>query len=410
MVQGSAIPYLVVFGVSTLVVWVTVPIVRRLGLRAGVVDRPNDRKMHSAPVVRLGGVSIFLGSLVALLLAWDFGWFGVLPSSKDYEIWGVTIGGLAFFLVGLADDIFNLSAGLRLVLQLAIAALAWHVGVSIDFITIPFVGVINLGWLSLPITVVWLAGMANAINWIDGLDGLAAGVSAIAAAVILVASLFMDQPAAALIAAALAGGCLGFLRYNFKFTSAAEIFMGDGGAYYLGFTLAGVSVLGLVKSVTTVAVILPYIILAVPILDGSAVLLERWRRGESLMGAGKHHLHHRLVRAGLSKRRTVIYIYALTLWVGSLALAFSGMPAGGTYAVVTTVIMAIASYQVIVKIRKQAKQRRLAERELASYDHQHKHNGCNQSPLSPSNPSTEFASKPEKAATDSQDFNKHPHH
>jgi len=354
--QEAAIPFITAFTISALVVWFSTPIVRKLGLIAGLTDKPNDRKMHTVPVVRLGGVSIFLGTLCALLLVWWGGWFGVLTPAKEYEVWGVTIGGVAFFLLGLADDLFQLPAPFRLFMQLLISAIAWQVGVRIEFISVPFLGIVKFGWFSLPITMVWLAGMVNAINWIDGLDGLAAGVTTIASAVLLVTSLFMDQPAAALIAAALSGGCLGFLRYNFKPFSSAEIFMGDGGAYYLGFTLAGVSVIGLVKTAAVAAVILPYLILAVPILDGVVVILERLRKGESVMSAGKHHLHHRLVRAGISKRNTVLFIYTLTIWAGSLALAISGMPAGGTYAAISTILLIYACWKVRSLIQKKPPQ------------------------------------------------------
>ncbi|MDX1977039.1 MAG: MraY family glycosyltransferase [Pseudanabaenaceae cyanobacterium bins.68] len=352
MPQTDAIPYLAAFMISAFTVWFCTPIVRRVGLWAGITDQPNERKMHSTPIVRLGGVGIFLGSLIALLIAWRMGWFvdekGLsLASAKEYEIWGVTIGGLIFFLLGLADDLFDLPALVRLAAQIAIATLAWVVGVRIDFVVLPWLGKILLPVLvSLPLTVVWLAGMVNAINWIDGLDGLAAGVSAIAAAVLLITSVFMKQPSAALIAAALAGGCLGFLRYNFKPNSPAEIFMGDGGAYYLGFTLAGVSIIGVSKGTVVAAVVLPYMILAVPIVDGCAVIIERLRQGKSPFSAGNQHLHHRLVKAGVSKRRTVLFIYALTLWLGSLALAFSGMPAGGTYAVLTSGLFFYFALQV----------------------------------------------------------------
>jgi UDP-GlcNAc:undecaprenyl-phosphate GlcNAc-1-phosphate transferase len=346
MFHQDAIPFITAFTISALVVWFSTPIVRKLGLLAGLTDQPNDRKMHTTPVVRLGGVSIFLGTLCALLLVWWGGWFGVLTPAKEYEVWGVTIGGVAFFLLGLADDIFQLPASFRLFMQLLISAIAWWVGVRIEFISVPFFGIVKFGWLSLPITMVWLSGMVNAINWIDRLDGLAAGVTTIASAVLLITSLFMDQPAAALIAAALSGGCLGFLRYNFKPFSSAEIFMGDGGAYYLGFTLAGVSVIGLVKTAAVVAVILPYLILAVPILDGVFVIMKRLRNRESVMSAGKHHLHHRLIQAGISKRDAVLFIYTLTIWAGCLALAISGMPAGGTYAVISTFLLAYACWKV----------------------------------------------------------------
>jgi UDP-GlcNAc:undecaprenyl-phosphate/decaprenyl-phosphate GlcNAc-1-phosphate transferase len=352
--QEAAIPFITAFTISALVVWFSTPIVRKLGLVAGLTDKPDARKMHTTPVVRLGGVSIFLGTMCALLLVWWGGWFGVLTPAKEYEVWGVTIGGVAFFLLGLADDLFQLPAPFRLFMQLLISAIAWQVGVRIEFISVPFLGIVKFGWFSLPITMVWLAGMVNAINWIDGLDGLAAGVTTIASAVLLVTSLFMDQPAAALIAAALSGGCLGFLRYNFKPFSSAEIFMGDGGAYYLGFTLAGVSVIGLVKTAAVAAVILPYLILAVPILDGVIVILQRLRKGESVMSPGKHHLHHRLIRAGISKRNTVLFIYTLTIWAGSLALAISGMPAGGTYAAISTILLIYACWKVRSLIQKQS--------------------------------------------------------
>lgn len=343
-------PYhLVAFIVASLVVLWSTPVVKRLGLRSGYVDLPDPRKVHQRPMVRLGGISIFIGNLIALLIIWVSGGFGVLPKTSEYEIWGVTIGGLAFFLIGLADDLFTLSPLSRLLMQVTVASMAWAVGVSVDFFSVPFVGLVDLGWLSLPFTIIWLVGMANAINFIDGLDGLAAGVSGIAAVVMLVVSLFMNQPAAALIAAALAGGALGFLRYNFN---PAQIFMGDGGAYFMGFTLAGIGVVGLVKSVTTVAILLPFLILAVPIVDTSTVMIDRLRRGKSPFKADNRHLHHRLLKAGLSQRLTVLFIYAMTFWAGSLAMAFSGMPGGSAYAVGATLLMGYASWEVWRRARQ----------------------------------------------------------
>lgn len=342
--------HLAAFAVSTLVVLLTTPVVRKIGIKSGYFDPPGGRKVHQRPMVRLGGVSIFLGTLVSLLLVWWMGGFDGLSPEKASGVLGVTLGGLAFFLIGLADDLFTLSPFTRLLLQSIVAGCAWYAGVQIEFLSIPFMGLTELPvWINLPITIIWLVGMANAINWIDGLDGLAAGVSGIAAVVMLIVCLFMNQTAAALIAAALAGGALGFLRYNFN---PAQIFMGDGGAYFIGFTLAGVGIIGLVKGVTTVAVLLPYLILAVPILDMSAVIIERLRHGKSPFKADKRHLHHRLLKAGLSHRLTVLFIYTLTLWVGSLALAFSGIPSGVGYAIAATALLSYTGWRV----RKHARQ------------------------------------------------------
>ncbi len=336
--------HLAAFIVSALVVLWSTPLIKEFGLKRGLVDKPGGRKIHSRPMVRLGGVAIFAGTLAALLIVWWTGGFGILSPQKEYEVWGVTLGGVAFFLIGLADDLLTLPAINRLLMQLSVAAVVWQAGVQIEFLTIPFAGLVALpDFISLPITVIWLVGMANAVNMIDGLDGLAAGVSGIAAVVMLIVTLFMNQPAAALIAAGLAGGALGFLRYNFN---PAQIFMGDGGAYFMGFTLAGVGIIGLVKAVTTVAVLLPYLILAVPILDIFTVVVDRIRRGKSPFAADKRHLHHRLLQAGLSQRLAVLFIYSLTLWAGTLALALSNMPSGWGYALGATVLLSFTSWQV----------------------------------------------------------------
>jgi UDP-GlcNAc:undecaprenyl-phosphate/decaprenyl-phosphate GlcNAc-1-phosphate transferase len=344
----AQIYHLLAFLVSAVVVLWTTPDVRNIGIRSGRLDKPSDRKVHQRPMVRLGGVSIFAGTVISLFIVWWLGGFGILPTEREWQIWGVILGGVGFFLIGLADDLLNLSPLTRLVMQIIVAAGAWKTGVSIDFLSIPTGGLVHLGWWSLPITIIWLVGMVNAINWIDGLDGLAAGVSGIASVVILVVALFMQQPATALIAAALAGASFGFLRYNFN---PAQIFMGDGGAYFMGFTLAAVSVVGLVKTAAT-AVLLPFIILAVPIVDMSAVIFARLRRGKSPFHADKSHLHHRLLQAGLSHRLTVLFIYSLTLWVGSLALAFAGVPSGFIYACSATSLLVYTSWKVWRKARQ----------------------------------------------------------
>jgi UDP-N-acetylmuramyl pentapeptide phosphotransferase/UDP-N-acetylglucosamine-1-phosphate transferase len=227
-------------------------------------------------------------------------------------------------VIGLADDLFAMPPLPRLAGQLLVAMAVWSQGVRIGAIDLPFnpfggaPGAIELSdGLSLLTTVIWLVGITNAINWLDGLDGLAAGVSGIAAVGLLSVSYSLNQPAPGLLAAALAGSCLGFLRHNFN---PARIFMGDGGSYFLGFALAAISIVGPAKGLTSVSLLLPLLILSLPLADMSAVIMGRLSQGRSPFYPDRRHLHHRLLRAGFSHRRTVVLIYAFTQWLAALAL------------------------------------------------------------------------------------------
>ncbi|MCP9881820.1 undecaprenyl/decaprenyl-phosphate alpha-N-acetylglucosaminyl 1-phosphate transferase [Cyanobium sp. Alchichica 3B3-8F6] len=315
---------LLTFAVAALCTALVVPLVRYLGLRWGLVDAPDPRKQHTTPMVRLGGVGIVVAFSLALGLTWVFGGFADLAAEKDQLIWTTLAGALCFFLIGLADDLFALPPLPRLGGQLAISMLVWNEGVRIGSIELPmgWLGGADLqlplpDWLSLLATLIWLVGITNAINWLDGLDGLAAGVSGIAAIGLLSVSFSLHQPAAGLLAAALAGSCLGFLRHNFN---PARIFMGDGGSYFLGFALAAISIVGPAKGLTSVSLLLPLLILSLPLADMSAVIMGRLSEGHSPFYPDRRHLHHRLLRTGLSHRRTVLVIYAFTQWLASLAL------------------------------------------------------------------------------------------
>ena len=324
LTESPNLAALITFAVAALLTALVVPVVRRVGLRWGLVDAPDSRKQHSTPMVRLGGVGIVISFSLALALVWLLGGFANLPMEKDQLIWTTLAGALCFFLIGLADDLFALPPLPRLVGQLAIAMVAWNEGVRIGSIELPmaWLGGADLllqlpDWLSLVATLIWLVGITNAINWLDGLDGLAAGVSGIAAVGLLSVSFSLHQPAAGLLAAALAGSCLGFLRHNFN---PARIFMGDGGSYFLGFALAAISIVGPAKGLTSVSLLLPLLILSLPLADMSAVIMGRLSEGHSPFYPDRRHLHHRLLRSGLSHRRTVLLIYAFTQWLGSLAL------------------------------------------------------------------------------------------
>lgn len=334
--------YLLAFSIAALTVFWSVPSVKSIALQQGYVELPAARKVHRQPMVRLGGVAICISTLLALLIVWVGRGFTAFPAETTSEVKVVLFGSFGFFLIGLVDDLIGLSAIARLVLQSGISVWIYTAGVQIEFLNVPGVGIVQLAWFSLPLTVLWLTGVVNAINWIDGLDGLASGISEIAAVITFTICLFTGQFAAALIVAALAGSLLGFLYYNFN---PAQIFMGDGGSYFIGFLLAGTSIIGLVKSATAIAILLPPLILAVPILDMSAVIMARLSSGRSPFLADQRHLHHRLLHAGLSHRHTVLMIYALALWAGSLAVTLAGVPHALVMLAVATSLLGCASWK-----------------------------------------------------------------
>lgn len=326
----------IVFSVSLISVLLVTPQVRNLGLKWGYVDQPGQRKVHHRPMVRVGGIAIALGTLLSLitlyglsvlkpemggLVTFGFDPFSFHKDSVDaaqtLQIAGVIIGSILFFLIGLADDIFTLSASKRLLLQAIVTCCVWSLGIRVEQLPIPWLGAVSIGIFSLPLTFLWLAGVTNAINWIDGLDGLASGVSSIAAG-LLALLCWQSHPAIALIAVALMGATLGFLRYN---ANPAQIFMGDGGSYFIGYVLASVSAIGLMQQANFTTLLLPYLVLAVPIIDMARVILTRLLDRKSPFFADQRHLHHRLLQTGLSVKSTVYLIYSLTLWLGSWAIA-----------------------------------------------------------------------------------------
>ncbi len=318
--------YALLLAVAAVVTLVVTPLVRRVSVRYGLVDYPGGRKVHSHPISRLGGVAIFAGVAAAVGVEivgglrgmWDIGF--ITQASDRMNVVGLFAGILLVFLVGVIDDIWNLSAGAKLGGQIVAATIVAIAGLQIEYVGNPFGGgLIMLGLLAVPVTVVYLVGFANVINLIDGLDGLAAGVSAIAAMSLLVLAVQGNRFAAAALAAGLIGACLGFLRYNFH---PASIFMGDSGAMFLGFTLATISLLGVMKTTAAIALAVPLMIIGVPIFDAFSAILRRVRHNRPIHEADRGHIHHRLLGRGFDQRQTVLIIYA---W--SAALAF------GAYAV-----------------------------------------------------------------------------
>ncbi|NLG33543.1 MAG: undecaprenyl/decaprenyl-phosphate alpha-N-acetylglucosaminyl 1-phosphate transferase [Syntrophomonadaceae bacterium] len=300
------IPFLAAFVVTM----VLMPLVIKLSYKIGAVDRPNGRKVHSTTMPRLGGVAIFLSFGLCLILFFD------LPK----PFWGIVWGALIIFLTGVLDDIMQISPRIKLIGQIAAATVAISSGIVVEFVTNPFNGLLNLGYFSIPLTMLWIVGISNAINLIDGLDGLAAGVSGIAAATMGIIAYFQGQSLAALAAFLLLAAILGFLPYNFY---PARTFMGDGGSNFLGFILGCLAIMGTAKSATLISLLVPIVILGIPIFDTFFAIIRRIYNKAPIFMPDKDHLHHRLMAIGLSHRRSVVIIYMISALFGVVAVVLN---------------------------------------------------------------------------------------
>jgi UDP-GlcNAc:undecaprenyl-phosphate GlcNAc-1-phosphate transferase len=289
------------------------PWVRGLALRHGAAPPPRDRDVHQEPVARWGGIAIFVAFAVSLLMAalavhYIFG-RPIAERTLRAGV-GLVLAGTILSIVGAFDDRYDLSAGKQMLAQVGCSCLVMAFGVRIDFLSNPFGdGMIALGWLAYPITLAWLIAVSNAVNWFDGIDGLAAGVSAISAIFLALMAAWSSQPGLTIFAAALGGSLLGFLRFNFN---PAKIFMG-GGAQVVGFILASISTVGAFKAPVALAVAVPVLVLALPLFDTASVITRRWREGRPIYQADKSHLHHRLLARGFSQRQTVLILYGVSL-------------------------------------------------------------------------------------------------
>ena len=325
-----------------------VPFVIEFSQKEGLVDLPNERKIHKLPISRLGGIAIWSSVMLTFLVL-------VLLSYYPYGslLSGILLGGSLMFLLGLIDDIYNLNAKFKLVIQLTIATIVYLLGVQIDTIFNPFgEEAIKLGLFSYPITVLWIVGISNAVNFIDGVDGLAGSVitvSSITLALIAVA-ITPAQPITALIAFILAGAMLAFLTFNFN---PAKIFMGDSGALFSGFLLATLSIAGVMKG-AALAVLLPFLVLAVPIIDITFSSLRRIMKGKSPFVADAEHIHHKLLKAGFSQRKTVVILTFIAIVAGAVATYFAGsLKNYFIYIIILIMIMFILSF-ISVKTKPQA--------------------------------------------------------
>ena len=298
--------YIWAFLIALIVALVATPGVIVLAGKTGAMDAPDARKVHKGPMPRIGGLAIYVGFMAAMAAMLNF---GDLPPEVANGVTGLLIGGTLIVLIGLIDDYKNLPAKVKLLGQIAAACVVVYFDVRIDFITDPFGDFLYLEYLAAPATVFWIVGLTNTVNLIDGLDGLAAGVAVIASITIFLVALQQEVMVVALFTAALAGSALGFLRYNFN---PARIFMGDTGSMFLGFILAGISVIGAVKCAATIALIVPILALGVPIMDTAFAIIRRYRGGVPIFKPDKGHLHHRLLDLGFSQKQAVLLMYVIS--------------------------------------------------------------------------------------------------
>ncbi len=312
VVAPSAIYALLIAAVIT---FALTPVAMRAAWRLGVVDRPDGRRIHDRPIPLLGGVAIFLGILVA-----------VLPNLEvDRRYASILIGAGLICLLGVVDYRFGIPPLPKLLGQIACAAIPVATGMTIDSITIPLIepSTVSFGVLAYPLTIIFIVAVANVVNLADGMDGLAAGVCGISALTFAILALSLGRISAGVMAAAVAGACLGFLPWNFN---PAKVFMGDSGALVLGFLLACVSIQGVMKTAAALSLVFPLVVLLVPILDTSFVILKRLKSGQSIASADKNHFHHRLLRVGYTQRQAVGLLYAWSSVLAAFALAIRLFP------------------------------------------------------------------------------------
>jgi UDP-GlcNAc:undecaprenyl-phosphate GlcNAc-1-phosphate transferase len=288
------------------------PAVKALAQKIGAVDVPkDDRRMHTHPIPLLGGLAVFFGFIVSVLLF----------AKIDAQVRGMLLGSVVIIAAGIIDDISPLKWWAKLLFQVAAALIAIFHGIRIEAFSNPNFFSQNewliLGYMSIPITVIWIVAVTNSVNYIDGLDGLSVGVSAISSLAMLVVALLVAEGNVAVIMAALAGACIGFLPYN---VNPAKIFAGDTGALLLGYVLSTMSVIGLFKVYAVFSFFVPLLVLAIPLFDFVFAFFRRVLKGQNPMKGDKGHLHHRLINMGLNQKQAVSVLYSVSTAFGIVAV------------------------------------------------------------------------------------------
>lgn len=353
--------YVTSFVVAAIASAVLTPFARRIAFRFNVVSTPGGRHIHGQTIPRLGGLAIYGGAMFTLLGGYFIGTLkDVLAHEEEWRGLGLLLGSAVMFALGATDDFRSVRALHKLLVQVIAAAIAWSFGFRIDVVDLPLLGAFSMGAFSLPITVFWIVGIINAVNLIDGLDGLAAGVVFFAGVTNFVVAYMLGTTFVAIVMATVAGSVLGFLFFNFN---PARIFMGDSGSYFLGFVLAVCSIAGpLQKASAAVSIAVPIVALGVPIIDTLLAMVRRFLERRPIFSPDRGHIHHRLIDMGITHRRAVLIIYGVTvmLCVAAIAIAFGrnwevGAAVLGVSAVLFGLIRFIGYFEYLAVAARQRK-------------------------------------------------------
>lgn len=306
--------HVLAFAMSLFLAWFITPIMRRTAVRHNIMVHPGGRRVHTRPTPLWGGLAIYAGFTIASII------FLLITKHFDMYAVGLIVSGAIIVTIGMLDDLYELSAKAQTIAIILAAVVAISFGIRIQFISNPFgeprtvyVPTV-ISWI---ITLVWIFGVTKTVDFMDGLDGLASGIGAIAAGTLAIMAYYSGQPGVALMAAALSGACIGFLRFNFN---PAKIFMGTGGSQFIGFALAVISIIGAFKTAAAMAIALPILVLGVPIFDGIFVICRRIVNRQPVSSADKTHLHHRLLNLGFSQKQAVILIWVLMAFLCATAI------------------------------------------------------------------------------------------
>ena len=361
--------YLLAFTVSAFTCALLTPLARMLAFRLGAVSVPGGRHIHHRTIPRLGGIAIFFGFFapLAMLFFIQSSVAQVFRAQSERAI-GLLVGGTALCVLGIWDDTRRVRALYKLYVQIGAAVVAIACGLKIEAVALPIVGALSMGVFSLPVTILWIVGIVNAINLIDGLDGLAGGVVFFAAFTGLVVALLSGNVMVALLMTAVLGSVIGFLFYNFN---PARIFMGDSGSYFLGYLLATTSLLGsMQRASTAVSLLVPILAMGVPIFDTLFAMVRRFLERRPIFSPDRGHVHHRLLDMGITHRRAVLILYALSIVFTAAAIGVSlgkSWQIGAALVVLSVVLVGFVRFagyfEYLHRVRRQKSRLRSADAE-----------------------------------------------